>query len=144
MSFGYEGDIYKKNNILLSIGCELMLGRQYKQDNLDFALHSVYLAPIINIPKHNIALYSRLGVNILSSKDTNDGNMIFGNFKSWDYGFNAGIGIVFLINEIRILLDYNFHNIVLRENIFLGNSIGFHRVGVSVYHNLISKLRDKK
>ena len=108
LSFGYEGDIYKKNNILLSVGCELMLGRQYKKDNLDFALHSIYLAPIINVPKHNIALYSRLGINILSSKDTDDGNMIFGNFQSWDYGFNAGIGIVFLINEIRILLDYNF------------------------------------
>ena len=105
---------------------------------------SIYLAPIINIPKHNIAVYSRLGVNILSSRNSSDTDMIFGNFKSWDYGFNVGIGIVFLINEIRILLDYNFHNIFGREDHFLDNNIGFHRLGVSVYHNLISKLRDKK
>ena len=31
LTFGYEGDIYKKNNFLLSIGCELMLGKKYEK-----------------------------------------------------------------------------------------------------------------
>jgi len=141
LTFGYEGDIYKKNNFLLSIGCELMLGKEYKKGDFKdkVALQSIYLAPIINIPKHNIAIYSRLGINILSSRNSSGTDMIFQHFKSWDYGYNAAIGIVFLINEIRILLDYNFHKIYGP----LDNSVGFHRVGVSIYHNLISKLRDK-
>ena len=145
LTFGYEGDIYKKNNFLLSYGFELMLGQKIHyptdEEHQNFSLNSVYLSPIINIPDHKIAVYTRLGLNVLSSTD---GEILFDYFKSWDYGFNAGIGIAFVLNNIRFLVDYNFHNIFLREYDLLDKNVGFHRFGISIYHNLISKLRDKK
>jgi len=145
LTFGYEGDIYKKNNFLLSYGFELMLGQKihYPTDEeyQNFSLNSIYLSPIINIPDHKIAIYTRLGLNVLSSADE---EILFDYFKSWDYGFNAGIGIAFVLNNIRFLVDYNFHNIFLREYDLLDKNVGFHRFGISIYHNLISKLRDKK
>ena len=145
LTFGYEGDIYKKNNFLLSFGVELMLGQKFHypadEEYQNFSLNTVYLAPIINIPNHKIAVHSRIGVNVLSSLNE---DILFDNFKSWDYGLNVGVGVAFVINDIRFLVDYNFHNIFLREYDVLDNNLGFHRFGLTIYHNLISKLRDKK
>ena len=130
---------------MLSFGIELMLGQKIvdtasNSDSPNFSLNTIYLAPIINIPDHKIAVYSRLGVNILGSGQ----DELFDNFKSWDYGLNAGVGVAFIINDIRFLVDYNFHNIFLRDYDVLDNYLGFHRFGLTIYHNLISKLRDKK
>ena len=141
LSFGYEGDIYKYKNFLLSLGIEFMLGRTYNQDNLNFSLHSIYLSPILNFKNKNIALFSRIGWNFLSSR--NNKITMFDYFQFPDSGLNLGIGIAFVVNDRRLMVDYNFHNI---HTYVEGNTynISFHRIGVSIYHNLISKLRDKK
>ena len=144
-SFGYEGDIYKRNNFMLSYGIEFMLGQKFqytaRKRYQNFSLHSIYLSPIFNLPQNNIAIYSKLGFNILNLPDE---DMLLDYFQSGDYGVNIGVGIVFVVNDIRFLIDYNFHNLFLRQYDFLDSSAGFHRFGITVYHNLISKLRDKK
>ena len=151
ISFGYEGDIYKKNNLLLSLGSEIMLGQKFYYGNSEnaqnFSLNSIYISPIINLPNHKIAIYSRLGLSLLSLVDE---EFFLEKFKSFDYGLNIGFGIGFELNDIRFLFDYNYHNIFMRDynyiefNDGLINNIGFHRFGLSIYHNLLSNLRNKK
>ena len=140
ISFGYEGDIYKNKNFLLSFGLEFMLGRKNNFDHIDYSLHSFYLSPIVNFENHNIALYSRFGYNIINFEKN---EMIFNYFKSGNSGLNLGAGLAFVVNDIRILIDYNIHNI---SNIVNGQKydIIFQRFGITFYHKLITQLREKK
>jgi len=141
ISFGYEGDIYKKKFFLLSLGVEFMLGRKNNFDHVKYSLHSIYLSPIINFENHNIALYSRIGYNMINYED--DDEMIFDYFKSGNSGLNVGMGLAFVVNDIRILIDYNIHNI---SNVIAGEKydIYFQRFGITFYHKLITELRTKK
>ena len=151
ISFGYEGDIYKKNNLLFSLGSEIMLGQKFYYGDLEnaqkFSLNSIYFSPIINLPNYKIAIHSRLGISLLSLIDE---EFFLENFKSFDYGLNIGFGIGFELNDIRFLFDYNYHNIFMRDYNYIEfddgliNNIGFHRFGLTIYHNLLSNLRNKK